>query len=358
MKTYKHLWDTLISDENIEESIKDAAIGKLDRAEVKIWLKHPEILHDYIVNNVEYWCNRKHTPIIIHDRGSSKEREIICPTYDENVLHHMIINSLHPMLTKGMYAHTYASIQKRGIHKCIKTIRNWIDHNHKECKYFVKLDIRKFFNNIDHDLLMYRFSTYIDDDKMLNLLRTIVNAVPKGLPLGFYTSHWFANWFLQPLDHFIKEKLHIKFYARYMDDMILFNSNKRKLKYACVEIENFLNCIGLELKNKPDIRRFVHNKKGEIVGYPVDFVGFKLYRDRTRLRKRLMLKLTRKAKKIKKKGKFTIHDAHQIMSYLGWVSWSDTYNVYKKYVSNVITFKQIKKYISKYDKKVNKTKKK
>lgn len=352
MHTYKDLWQEINSDKLIDKCIKKAAIGKLDRESVQYWMKDVPQFKAYLRANIKNWKNYPHDPVVIHDNSSHKERIIIVPKYEETVVQYMIVETLKPLLTKGMYRHTYSSIPGRGLHGCMKAIRKWIDNDRANCKYCLKLDIRKFFNSIDHDLLKARFAKYINDKKMLKLIFEVIEASPDGLPLGFYTSHWFANWYLQPLDHYIKEELHVKHYARYMDDMALFGSNKRELHRVKVKIEQFLAGMGLKLKDNWQLFRFDYkNKKtGKSCGRPLDFVGFKIYRNKTLLRKSILLKLTRKAKKIQKKNKFTIFDAHQMMSYLGWVDWSDTYQVYKKYVAPTITFKKCRKRISQYDK--------
>lgn len=352
MHTYKNLWSIINSDETIDKCIKKAAIGKMDRESVQYWMKDIEGFKGYLRANIKNWKNYPHEPVIIHDDSSGKERTIIVPKHEETVVQYMIVETLKPLLTKGMYRHTYSSIPGRGLHGCMKSIRKWIDYDRANCKYCLKLDIRKFFNSINHDLLKARFAKYVKDKKILKLIYEIIDVSPNGLPLGFYTSHWFANWYLQPLDHYIKEDLHIKHYARYIDDMALFSSNKKKLHKAKHKIESYLNEIGLTLKSNWQLFRFdyFNKKKNKNCGRCLDFVGFKIYRDKTYLRKRIMLKMTRKVKKIQKKNKFTIYDAHQMMSYLGWVDWSDTYLVYKKYVAPVITFKKCRKRISQYDK--------
>lgn len=356
MKSYKHLWKKFIDENTIRYSITKGAIGKKKRREVKKIMKdvdsYVDVIHDYALN----FHNYNHEPVHIRDGSSGKEREIIVPKFKEHVIHHMAVNAMLPLLTKGMYKHTYSSIPGRGLHKGMKKIRAWITKDPKNCKYCLKLDIKKFFNSIDHEVLMNKFKKYIHDDKFLNLLKEIISATDKGIPLGFYTSHWFANWLLQPLDHFIKEVLKIPHYIRYMDDMVLFGPNKRKLHEARKQIADFLAGLKLKLKDNWQLFRFDYIKKDKNGnkkhhGRPLDFIGFKFYRDRTVLRKNIMIKMTRKAKKIEKKGKFTIYDAHQMMSYLGWIDWTDTYKVYSKYVAPYINFKKCRKYISQYDKK-------
>jgi hypothetical protein len=326
-------------------------LGKKDRNSVKVAMDdvsaYADVIRDYALN----FYNYDHKELLIKDGPSGKERIIIVPKFQEHVIHHMVVNTLMPLFTKGMYKHTYSSIPGRGLHKGMHTVEKWIKHDPKNVKYCLKLDIKKFFNSIDTDILRNKFKKYIHDDEMLHIINVILDASERGLPLGFYTSHWFANWLLQPLDHFIKEDLHIKHYIRYMDDMVLFSSNKRKLHKAKDAIEEFLHNIGLKLKDNWQLFRFEHIKNGEHKGRALDFMGFKFYRDHTVLRKSIMLRMTRKAHKINKKGKCTIHDARQLMSYIGWVDWSDTYFVYSKYVAPVLNIRKCRDKISKYDKK-------
>lgn len=351
MKSYNHLWEKFISKETIRRCIIKGAIGKKKRKSVKRVMEnideYVDVIHDYALN----FHNCDHEEIKILDGNSGKERLIIVPRFKEHVIHHMVVDTMMPILVKGMYKHTYSSIPGRGLHKCMKKLKAWIRKDPKNVKYCLKLDIKKFFNSIDHDILMEKMRKTIHDKKFLKIIEEIINASDNGIPLGFYTSHWFANWLLQPLDHYIKEVLKVKYYARYMDDMILFGSNKRKLRKVKEKIAEFLKKLHLRLKENWQLFRFDYIKHGEHKGRPLDFVGFKFYRDRITLRKSIMLRLTRKAKKIEKKGKFTIYDAHQLMAWLGWIDWTDTYNVYKKYVAPHINFRKCRKRISQYDKK-------
>lgn len=354
MHSYSGLWKDFSSKDHIRRCIYKAAIGKNKRSYVNKVLKNIDEYTDEIYDYVNNFYNREHKPVHIKDGSSGKDREIIVPTFQEHVVHHMVVDTLMPMFTRGMYAHTYSSIPGRGLHKCSKKIRAWIDHDTKNVKYCLKMDIRKFFNSIDHDVLKYELHKRIYDKKMCELLDIIIDATDDGIPLGFYTSHWFANWLLQPLDHLISEVLDgVGHYARYMDDMIVFGSNKRKLHRIKDRIEEWLNDRGMQLKSNWQVFRFDYIKNGEHYGRPLDFIGFEFWRDKTVLRKALMLKLTRKAKKINKKGYCTIHDARQLMSYFGWVDWVDCYKLYVEYVAPYIQIKKCRDYISQYDKKHN-----
>lgn len=216
------------------------------------------------------------------------------------------------------------------------------------------MDIKKFFDSIPHDILKHKLSKIIHDQKFLNLLFEIIDVTETGIPLGFYTSQWFANWYLQELDHYIKEELHAVYYMRYMDDMVIFGLNKRELHKMRKSIEEYLiNKLGLQLKENWQVFRFDYLYKGKHRGRCLDFMGFKFYRDKTILRKSIMYKATRKAKKISKKDKPTIYDIRQIMSYLGWIDCTDTYKMYETWIKPYISLKKCKKRISNHDRRKN-----
>lgn len=227
-------------------------------------------------------------------------------------------------------------------------IEKWIRIDPKNCKYVLKMDIRHFFDSIPHDRLKAKLKKTVHDEKMLELLFRIIDVTEVGIPLGFYTSQWLSNWYLQGLDHFIKEQLCAVHYMRYMDDMVIFGSNKRVLHRMRQAISDYLEMeLGLELKANWQVFRFSY---GNNQGRDLDFMGFRFYRNRTILRKSIMYKATRKARKISKKEKATILDARQMLSYLGWIDCTDTYLMYRKWIKPCVSFQQLKRKVSRYDK--------
>lgn len=131
-----------------------------------------------------------------------------------------------------------------------RSLRNGFEPMRKNCKYVLKMDIRHFFDTVPHDKLKAKLRKTIHDEKMLDLLFRIIDVTDVGIPLGFYTSQWLSNWYLQGLDHYIKERLGAVHYMRYMDDMVIFGSNKKVLHRTRQAISDYLeNELGLSLKD-------------------------------------------------------------------------------------------------------------
>lgn len=307
---------------------------------------------------------RKHAPLIVKDKCSNKEREIIKPDFgEEQILHHALIRVLQPYLYRGMYRYSCASIPGRGIHYARNYIEKILANDIKNTKYVLKMDIRKFFNSISHRRLKKKLKGIIKEPTVRKLLWQTIDSADTGLPLGYYTSQWLANFYLQSLDHYIKERIledckynakrhnrfGAKYYIRYMDDMVIFGPNKKELRKIKEQLDKVLfDEYGLELKDDWQIFRFDYeDKSGKRKGRPLDFVGFQFYRDKITIRKRIYKKMRKLIKKMKKKGKkkISFHDASAMMSYFGFIYWSDSKSLYNKLLKPKIKLKDLKKVI-------------
>lgn len=226
----------------------------------------------------------------------------------------------------------------------MKRIKKWITHDPRNTKYCLKMDIRKYFDSVPHEVIIGRLKKQIHDERFLNILIEIVNVNDHGLPLGFYTSQWLANWYLTGLDHYIKEKLGAAYYIRYMDDMVIFGPNKRKLHKMRVEIEKYLNDnLGLSLKDNWQIF--------PLKARALDFMGFKFYRYKVTLRRSILYKACRKARRMFL-NRPSIYCIKQLLSYLGWFSQTDSYNVFRDRITPYVNIQYLKRRMSRYDKRM------
>ena len=183
----------------------------------------------------------------------------------------------------------------------------------------------------------------------------VIRERKKGVPLGYFTSQWFGNFYLKKLDHYIKQELGAVHYMRYMDDMVILGKSKKKLHAAQKEIEAYLHKeLKLELKADWQVFRFEYvAKDGTVCGRMLDFMGFQFHRDRITMRKSTIQRARAKAFRIKAKDKITWYDAAVMLSYMGWFDHTDTYDYYLKYIKPNVNVKKLKKVVSKHQRKEN-----
>lgn len=350
MKSWNHLYETAISEKTRRAAVHKVCLGRKKMKNLERYAADEKATAEKALKWITEYRNARHHPVLIHDGINRKKRTIIVPTFEELTVQHCVVMAMMPVFRHGMYEHSYASIPGRGAHKAKKVIERWITHDTKGVKYVLKMDVRHFFDSVPHDRLKEKIAAKVHDARMVELLNKIVDVTEAGLPLGFYTSQWFSNWYLEGLDHFIKEELHANHYVRYMDDMVVFGSNKKELHRMRAEIDGYLRReLGLELKGNWQVFRFDHLRKGRHYGRDLDFMGFRFFRDRTVLRRSIMLKATRKAKALSKKEKPTIYDIRQMLSYLGWIDATDTYAMYEERIKPYVSIQKFKRRISSYD---------
>lgn len=353
MKRKGYIFDKVCDFDNIMFAIDKASKGKRKRKNVK------EILENklYYAKQIQQMLKtQSYTPSPysiknIIDKSSNKTREIAIPKfYPDQIIQWALMLQLESIFMKGMYYYTCASIKFRGAKHGIRYLDKVLETDHKNTKYCLKLDIKKYYPSVNNNILKQKFRIIIKDEKVLFLLDKIVDSNRKGLPIGNYTSQWFANFYLQDLDHFIKEQLKIKHYIRYMDDFVLFHSNKKQLHKFRVLIEQELNKLGLILKKNWSLFKFPSR--------PLDFLGYKFYRNYKTLRKRVFLRIKRRFKHInayfKKYSLITFKNASAVISY--WVRISEIKSelFYNKYLKPYVNLKQCKEIISHANKKFNK----
>lgn len=311
------------------------------------------------------------------DESNGKERDIISvPLFPDQIIHQLLISTGESVYMKGMYEYTCGSIPKRGIHKGTKYIKKIINHHTKtdktEIKYCGQLDITKCYQSISHDYLKGLLRKKFRGKLYIWLSYAVIDSYTfykdetgsYGLPIGFSTSQWWCNFTLTPLDHYIKGELGVKYFIRYVDDIIMFGRNKKKLHQVVRKIMEFLKSIGLRIKDNWQVFRFDYedpkgrkDKKGRVKrrGRPLDTLGYRFFRNKTILRKRNALKIRRQVKRVSKMKEITAHAAQSLMSRLGWLRHCNSFNFWHKYVKPFINIRKLKEVIRNESRKHNQT---
>lgn len=188
--------------------------------------------------------------------------------------------------------------------------------------------IKKYFYNIDKNILYKIMNSFVSDKKILWLTKIFIydDEIDKGIPIGNYTSQYFANIYLSILDRYVKEVLKVKYYVRYMDDMVILLSTKEKCRIVMEKIKMFLNKeLKLELNNKS---RYYPSKMG------VNFCGYRIYDGYRLIRNSSKRKIKKRIKKWKKDKNMGCLDRKKMM--ISFNSWSshirhaNSYHIYQK----------------------------
>lgn len=347
-----------------------------------------EKFDEYYAENIYYIkgmldrCNYipgKYNIFLVHE---PKLRIIMSQAIVDKVINHLVANYFLVDVFDSSFIETSIATRKnKGTHYGIKLTKKYLNEmkNKYDNFYILKFDVKKYFYNIDHEITKKLIRKKIKDEKALKILDTIIdttdesyinetidkiknaeirkienNNLPdkeikiaeveslpyykkgKGFPIGNMSSQMFAILYLNELDHFIKEKLHIKHYIRYMDDGVLIHHDKEYLKYCLKEIEKMLSKYKLELNSKTKIDSI---KNG------LDFLGFRFYI----INGKVIMKLRNSTKKRFKKrakvlnellnsGKITRKEYDEALaSYKGHLKWGNCTNLfYKNYEEEIM----------------------
>lgn len=178
-----------------------------------------------------------------------KERLICAASFRERVMHHAIMNVCHQYFERTLIYDTYATRIGKGVYKALDKAKIAAS----KYQYVAKLDCRKYFDSIDHDILKVKLERLFKDKDLLRLFYKIIDSYQvkdgKGVPIGNLTSQYFANYYLSSLDHKVKEEWQVPIYLRYMDDMLLMENDRTKLKqYVSLVNDYSKNDLKLQLK--------------------------------------------------------------------------------------------------------------
>ncbi len=352
MKRQNNLFEKIISFENILKASKKARRGKRYKASTALFEYNLEC---NLLKIIEVLSKKTYVPGAYCDFHiyDPKKRIISAAPYFDRVIHHALINIIEPIIGKSFIYDTYACLTGRGTHKAVQRYKEF----QKKNKYVLKCDIRKYFENVDQEILLNKVKKKIKCKNTLWLVKKIIDSrqsnigieyfdgdelfTPlyrkKGLPMGNLTSQFFANLYLNDFDHFVKEELSARFYIRYCDDFVIFGNSRVWLNRIKLEIKKRLLTLRLRLhENKSRVFRTTDG---------VDFLGYRIYPDYVRVRKSIVKRYRRKlrqmAEEYKSRNIGIPEINNSIQSWIGHVKHADSYQLRKEIFRNTVFTKTL-----------------
>ncbi len=343
MKTYKKLYERLYSTNNLNLAFRKARKGKSKKDYVIEFEKDLERSIALLQRDLK---SKRYVPtklkkFIIRD---PKTRTIHASIFKDRIVHHAIVNMLEPIYERRFMYDSFAGRKLKGTHAAVERFESFarkVSSNGKKINnsytnnsirgYVLKADIKHYFATIDHQVLINILRKKIEDEDFIRLVKKILNNFEttkrgKGLPLGNYTSQFFANVYLNHLDYFVKHTLRAKYYIRYVDDFVILGKDKNILISQMNKIEKYLRFLKLELH--PD-KSEIHTLRNGIT-----FLGYRIFFHYRLLRKRNIRYFKKRLnKKLELYRSGTIGD-EELGSFLkgwqGYSSFANTHNFNKK----------------------------
>lgn len=259
-----------------------------------------------------------------------KEREIKALPYKDRIVHQWYVEEfIKPYLVPRFISNSFACITDKGTHKAVEEVQSQMRIFKRNFGDFwvLKCDIKKFFYSINPRILFKLMQKYISDKPLLHLTQILIfngpiNNTQVGIPIGNYTSQFFANIYLNELDQYIKRTLKLKYYTRYMDDFIILLKTKQECKDVKNKIEEFIhNNLQLELNDKS---KYYPYKMG------VNFCGYRIFTTHRLLRLSSKKKIKKNVKTWNKKFKNnSLNIPYTIQSLNSWIGHSSHCNSFK-----------------------------
>jgi RNA-directed DNA polymerase len=313
MKRIGNLYAQIYSIENLQHADAIARKGKLKQPAIINHDKNREQnindLHLMLKNKT--YKTSKYTTFTVRE---PKERLIFrLPYFPDRIAHHAVMNVLEKHFVATFTADTYSCIKGRGIHAAKRKVERALK-DRENTKYCLKLDIKKFYPSVDHEILKLLLRRKFKDADLLWLLDGVIDSA-QGLPIGNYLSQYFANFYLSYFDHWLKEDERVRYYFRYADDIVIFSSNKPYLHEILAKIKYYL-AVNLKLKVKRNYQVFPVPIRG------VNFAGYKMYDTHTIIRPTIKEAFARMVAGRRNEA--------SINSYLGWFGHCKCRHLVKK----------------------------
>ena len=351
MKTFDGLYPQICSFENLWTAAHKAQRGKRFQYSVSRFNFH---LERELFRLQEELLTQTYQPGEYHEFTiyEPKKRMISAAPYRDRVVHHALCNIVEPIFERTFIHDSYACRVGKGTHQAVDRFTKFSRQN----RYVFKADIRKYFPSIDHEILKKSMRRKIRDERTLWLIDLIIDSsnpqepaisyfpgdslfAPverrRGIPIGNLTSQFFANVYLNPLDHFVKEQLECKYYIRYCDDFVILADDKDWLHEVKAHMAEYLASLRLKL----------HPTKCQV--FPVmdgtDFLGYRIFPTHRRIRKDSVTRFRRRMRRLQKayaRGEVSLwHIRQSMQSWLGHASHANSYRLRERLLPEITFIK-------------------
>ena len=353
------IFNIITNFESLYEAYRRARLGKQGKpkiCEFDFYLEAELSKLEHELKSEQYQPST-YTHFKVHE---PKLRQVSAPAFRDRVIHHSLVAQIEPLFDKQFIYDSYACRKNKGTHLGAKRVKKFLmaartKYGKDQPIYALQADIKQFFKSIDWDILLQLINKTITCPQTYDLIKKIITsykpATPQpaqlnlfdqshhhqvagtrvSLPIGNLTSQLFANVYLNQLDHFIKDGLREKYYARYMDDFLIIHPNKEHLLNLQDKIKKFLQ-KKLKLKLHPKKITIKHAKNG------IPFVGYRIFYDHVKIRGNTLQRMQKKYRnKVRAyhNDKITLEKLRETKSALyGHFNHADTYGLEQKIFSH------------------------
>ena len=276
MKRAGHLIERIAHQDNLAEAFLRAARGKGNNQQVMHFRNNInnelEVISEELLNGTYRFSD--YYEFIIFD---PKKRKICAAAFRDRVTMHAMMRICHPVFDAYQISDSYASRVGKGTYKALSRAQRFLSHN----TWYAKLDMCRYFDSINHDTLLEQLNRLFKDKALMayfeQLVRNYETTELRGLPIGNLTSQYFANHYLSVADHYLKERLHAKYIIRYMDDLLLFDSDRDRLRDTIASYREYV---------EQQLKLYLHNPVVNKTRYGIPFLGYVLFNNRMHLNQR------------------------------------------------------------------------
>ena len=359
MKRYGNLYKKIYDLDNLRLAHKNAKKGKGWYKEVQMIDKNPDFYLKQIQTMlINHTYKTSEYRVFYKDDGNKTRKIYKLPYFPDRICQWAILQVIEPILIRNLTVNTYSAIPGRGIHKALHDITRDIKHDSKGCQYCLKIDVRHYYQSINHSILKKKYARIFKDPELLWLLGEIIDSIntadnddllsiyntfdnidyDTGIPIGNYISQYSGNFYLSDFDHWIKEVKGVKYYYRYMDDIVILHESKEYLHKLLDEIKQYF-MDNLKVVVKSNYQAFPTYKRG------IDYVGYRIFQKFILLRKSTCKTMKRKLISILNKvtpgNMMNYSEWCSINSYKGWLLYCNSYRLCKKYVTPLIQYSNL-----------------